>query len=92
MSDSDIIITSGKKRQYLKDGKTNTNTLVKELKKHFDTKLNAIKDQDQFKKNNKKFAKRIKVNAQTKSRYRSIQVQYDLNNSTVAQLDDLSKL
>ena len=72
--------------------KTNTNTLVKELKKHFDMKLNAIKDQDQFKKKNKKFAKRIKADAQTKSRYRSNQVQYDLNNSTVAQLDDLSKL
>ena len=55
-------------------------------------KLNAIKDQDQFKKKNKKFAKRIKADAQTKSRYRSNQVQYDLNNSTVAQLDDLSKL
>ena len=34
MSDSDIIITRGKKRQYKDDGKkTNTNTLVKGLKK-----------------------------------------------------------
>ena len=52
----------------------------------------VLKDQDQFKEKNKKFAKRIKADAQTKSRYRNNQVQYDLNNSTVAQLDDLSKL
>ena len=52
----------------------------------------VLKDQDQFKEKNKKFAKRIKADAQTKSRYRNNQVQYDLNNSTVDQLDDLAKL
>ena len=49
ISDSDNIITRGKKRQNKDDGKkTNTNTLVKGLKKkkHIDTKLDAIKDQD----------------------------------------------
>ena len=71
MSDSDIIITRGKKRQYKDDGKkTNTNTLVKGLKKkkHIDTKLDAIKDQDRVTEKNKKFVKRIKTDALTKSR------------------------
>ena len=93
MGDSDNI-TRGKKRQNKDDGKkTNTNTLVKGLKKkHTDTKLDAIKDQDRVTKKNKKFVKRIKTDALTKSRCRSNQVHYDLNNSTVAQLDDLPKL
>ena len=71
MSDSDIIITRGKKRQYKDDGKkTNTNTLVKGLKKkkNIDTKLDAIKDQDRVTEKNKKFVKRIKTDALTKSR------------------------
>ena len=37
MSDSDIIITRGKKLQYKDDGK-----MVKEQNKYFDTKLDAI--------------------------------------------------
>ena len=37
MSDSDIIITHGKKLQYKDDGK-----IVKEQNKYFDTKLDAI--------------------------------------------------
>ena len=37
MSDSDIIITRGKKLQYKDDGK-----IVKEQNKFFDTKLDAI--------------------------------------------------
>ena len=37
MSDSDIIITRGKKLQYKGDGK-----IVKEQNKYFDTKLDAI--------------------------------------------------
>ena len=62
MSDSDNI-TRGKKRQNKDDGKkTNTNTLVKGLKKkHIDTKLDAIKDQDRVTEKNKKFVKRIKT-------------------------------
>ena len=71
MSDSDIIITRGKKRQYKDDvKKTNTNTLVKGLKKkkNIDTKLDAIKDQDRVTEKNKKFVKRIKTDALTKSR------------------------
>ena len=72
MSDSDNIITRGKKRQNKDDGKkTNTNTLVKGLKKkkkHIDTKLDAIKDQDRVTEKNKKFVKRIKTDALTKSR------------------------
>ena len=71
MSDSDNIITRGKKRQNKDDGKkTNTNTLVKGLKKkkNIDTKLDAIKDQDRVTEKNKKFVKRIKTDALTKSR------------------------
>ena len=71
MSDSDIIITRGKKRQYKDDGKK-TNKYFSEgaekKKKHIDTKLDAIKDQDRVTEKNKKFAKRIKTDALTKSR------------------------
>lgn len=41
---------------------------------------------------NEKLAKRIKTDPQPKLLYRSNQVQYEFNNSTVAQLDDVSNL
>ena len=72
MSDSDIIITRGKKRQYKDDGKKNKHKYFSEgaekKKKHIDTKLDAIKDQDRVTEKNKKFVKRIKTDALTKSR------------------------
>lgn len=70
MNDSDIPITRGKKQQYQNDGeKSNINTLVKELKKYFHTKLDAIKDQ--FTEENEKLAMRTKIDPQPKLRYRS---------------------
>ena len=68
----------------------NTNTFEKKLKKYFDTKLDAIKDQ--FTEKNGRLARRMKTDAQPKLCYSYDQVQHDLNNSTVAQLDDLLML
>ena len=41
---------------------------------------------------NEKLAKRIKTDPQPKLPYTSNQVQYEFNNSTVTQLDDVSNL
>ena len=60
MSDSDIVITRGKKRQHQDDGENpDTRTSIKELKKYFDTKLDPIKNQ--FTEENEKLAKRITI-------------------------------
>lgn len=70
------------KRQQLGDGENpNTNTLAKELEKYFDTKLVT---EDQFTEENDNLAKRIKIDPQLKLRYKSNQVQYEFNKSTVA--------
>ena len=57
---------------------------MKELKKYFNTKLDAIKDQ--FTEKNEKLAKRTNIDPQLKLHNRSNKVQYEFNNFTVAQL------
>ena len=60
MSDSAIVNTRGKKLKHQDDGENpNTDALVKELKKYFDTKLDAKKHQ--FTNENEKLAKIIKT-------------------------------
>ena len=77
MSDSDIVITRGKKRLHQGDEENpNTETSIKELKKYFDTKPDPIKDQ--FTEENEKLVKRIKIVSQPKLRYRMIRYNMDL--------------
>ena len=69
---------------------TNTNEAIENIKTYFDSKFDDI--QQQFSKENKKLAKRMKADSKYKFRYKSNQIRFDLNESISDKVDTIVKL
>ena len=90
--DSDITLNRARKRAWRNEqqASTNTNKAIENLKTYFDSTFDDI--QQQFSKENKKLAKRMKTDSKYKFHYKSYQIQFHFNESICDKVDNIVKL